>query len=863
MLKTLRPSRIFGLKYRLRLVSKVRRIPMPLLSILIGLFCGILVWLALDQVQSRALRDIFSEELNTRLDQQARETLIRFESYVAAHTSTTRLLANHRNLANYLEPIYWYDADGGVPVIHYENPPWLPSAALWQTLVRPSQVLLMDRSGQTREIYNVGDDSFPGDLLQVDELFLSGPRVQAFMTTLQGKLYLLVSETAEDATGTNMGYLMLVVPIDDRFLDASQQGVSTGGVVVALMDAEQQFLASSDPSRVPDGSRLEQISERFEVTAQSFFEYEGSNLNTLFATLVPRSSVEATLSRVEAVDRRQRLVAAVAFVTVFTLVFYLLSARLNRILRRISHFSRRALGVEQPVIEKGNQIFVLEDWIRQFIGQVRRARDQMRMEHETEMQESEALQQALMEGALDSIITIDREDRIIEFNPTAERIFGHQRSGAIGESISSLVIQSESRQSFKRMLQRFTLSQGAEIQETRSEMEAVRSDGVAFPVELAIKPIRLQQREVFTVYIHDITNRKRAEQEISSLAKFPSESPSPVLRVNRLGAIIFANPASALLLEYWGCEKGQTLPLYWRKRVSNVFESGRDWEVELTIGKHHYSLLMTPIVELDYVNIYGRDITAVRKAESRAREHQQELVHVCRLSTMGGMATGLAHELNQPLAAIANYANGCTRRLQSDGRDEHDLIYALGQINSQADRAGEIIKRLRRLVGKQLPVRVVADINELVREVCTFVEFEARKTGVVIEQELSLDGLPVRADVVQIEQVLLNLIRNALDALLDVDVEHRNLVLRTGREGKRIQVNVIDTGPGIDPETASHLFEPFFTTKESGMGMGLVISQTIVEDHNGRIEARPVAGGGSCFRLILPAYQADEETDIV
>jgi len=121
----------------------------------------------------------------------------------------------------------------------------------------------------------------------------------------------------------------------------------------------------------------------------------------------------------------------------------------------------------------------------------------------------------------------------------------------------------------------------------------------------------------------------------------------------------------------------------------------------------------------------------------------------------------------------------------------------------------------------------------------------------------------VRVDVVQIEQVLLNLIRNALDALLDVDAEHRSLVLRTGREGKRIQVNVIDTGPGIDPETANQLFEPFFTTKESGMGMGLVISQTIVEDHNGKIEARPVAGGGSCFRLILPAYQDDEETDVI
>jgi len=154
-------------------------------------------------------------------------------------------------------------------------------------------------------------------------------------------------------------------------------------------------------------------------------------------------------------------------------------------------------------------------------------------------------------------------------------------------------------------------------------------------------------------------------------------------------------------------------------------------------------------------------------------------VHVSRLSTMGEMATGLAHELNQPLSAIANYANGCTRRLQSSGRGKEDLIHALGQINSQATRAAEIIRRLRSMVGKQPPVRSVADINDLVREVCSFVEFDAKKSQVKIEQALSLESLKIKVDVVQIEQVLLNLIRNALDALLEVPEPGRRLVVRT------------------------------------------------------------------------------------
>ncbi len=847
--------------FRSRSVNPWRHISIPLLSILIGLGCGVIVWLVLEQVQPQALRDIFSQELDTRLRQQARETLIRFDNYVAAHTSTTRLLANHRRLANYLEPVYWYDSDQSPPLDYFQNPPWLPTATLWGALVRPSHILLMDREGRTREIYHVGNKLLPPELMEVDEFFLAESQAQAFLTTLDDKPVLLTSDLVEDATGASMGYLMLVVPVDGEFLDASQQGISANGVVVSLLDADElRFLSSSDPQRVPDGSGAGRIAEDYLVTAQAFSNQEGSDLNMQFATLVPRASVEATRTRVAAVEKQQRVVAAVTFITVFTLVFYLLSERLNRILRRMSRFSRRALGRKQPVIEGGNQIIVLEEWIREFMRQVLKSREEMRQQHESEMQESEALKQTIMEAALDSIITIDEGERIIEFNSTAERMFGYRRKDVIGKDFSKLIIALQSRGRFQQMLSQFDDKQQMPEMDAREEMEALRADRSLFPVELAIKPILLKQQLLFTVYVHDISNRKRAEQEISSLAKFPSESPSPVLRVNRRGVIIYANTASALLLDYWGCEQGQTLPLYWRNRMREVFDLGRDWETEVTCDGRIYSLLVTPVLDLDYVNIYGREITAVRAAERQAREHQQELVHVCRVSTMGEMATGLAHELNQPLAAIANFANGCVRRLRSDEQDTSGLLYALGQINSQAGRAGEIIRSLRGLVVKQPPLRRVANLNELVQEVCSFVEFEARKTAVVIVQELSLGELPVRVDVVQIEQVLLNLVRNALDALLDVPEDARALVVRTSRrQDGQVITEVQDSGPGIEPEVVTHLFEPFFTTKESGMGMGLVISQTIAEDHNGKIEARSVAEGGSLFTLVLPSYSALEE----
>ncbi|MEJ1336166.1 MAG: PAS domain S-box protein [Candidatus Sedimenticola sp. (ex Thyasira tokunagai)] len=852
------PTMAVNLKSRLTLM---RRIPMPLLSIFIGLFCGLFVWLVLDLVQPQALRSIFAEELKVRLEQQARETLVRFSNTVAAHSSTTRLLANHRHLANYLRPLDWRADDVGPPRFYRKTPPWLPDASLWLSLVQPSHILLLDLQGHSREIYQVGDLPMPKEFSGANEPLSSEHRVLSSLTIFDRKPFLLISEVAEDAAGRIMGSLLLLVPLNEQFLISSQQGVTQSDVVVGLLEADDKhFLASSDEKRLPSGTRFDKAKLEYQIIAQSFFEYEGSAVNMQFATLVPDSIVEATRERVAEFDLQQRLVAAIAFVSVFTLVFFLLSERLNQILRRISVFSQRALGKRQPELKKGNQLFVLEDWIHQFIQGVRETRDEVRLQHESEIQESEALKRTLLETALDSIVTVDQGGEVIEFNNTAEQIFGYKRENVIGRDFSALMLDPESRPSFRRMLGRYLHQMEDLLGEERWEMTAVSFEGVAFPVEVAIKPIRLQTRVVFTVYMHDISNRRKAEQEIRSLAKFPEESPSPVLRVNRPGVIIYANPSSDPLLHYWGCERAQTLPLYWRNRVTEVLDSGSNWESQVSFDRRTYSLQLSPVVDLDYVNIYGRDISAERQAEQQAREHQQELVHVCRLSTMGEMATGLAHELNQPLSAIANYANGCVRRLQLSGQGSDDILHALAQVNTQADRAGEIIRRLRALIGKQAPVRTVADIGDVAREVCSFVEFEARKANVFIEQELGLNYLPVRLDVVQIEQVLLNLLRNALDALMEIPEDKRRLLIRAYcKNDDRVCVEVVDSGTGIDEEARGRLFEPFFTTKESGMGMGLVISKTIIEDHNGAITVECPEEGGTCFSVILPSYRDDDE----
>lgn len=837
----------------------LRRVPMPVISILVGIMVGLAVWGVLDQIQGRAIKKIADKELQARLDRRARESLIRFEQYLKNYVIIARSLANHRNLAEYLGSLSWLPQEAFEPIVYREPPPsWLADPIERNVLPAPSHILLVDTRGQVREMYQSGESAeLPQQLTQgVSGKFLDADKVRAVVTRFAGQPYLLVSDVAEDIGGSRMGNLLMVVPINDAFLAASQLGLSSGRAVVALVDVDdQRILATIDPGVVSPGTRLFEWRDLYLIMTQSFPGYEDPDWHLLFATFIPHHGIEKISDRVRNFERQQRVRAALVYILVFTLVIYLVSARLNKVLKRMTGFSQRALGIKHPGFKRGaNQLMLLEEWIQHFAQLVLKAREEMSRKHELEMRESEALKAAIMEASLDSIVTLSRKGEIIELNPTAEHTFALTRDQAIGDSFSKLFLTTDGRRHFLGLLQdlRRARREGRISQARRSQLTARRADGSEFPVELSIVPIQIDNRFVYTLYMHDITERRKAEQEIKSLARFAGESPNPILRVNPSGLIVYANTASSSLLIAWGTQEGDMLPAERIEEVRGALEGEHSLERETAIGDQVYSLLFAPIQELGYVNIYARDITAVRRAEQESRQHQAELVHVCRLSTMGEVATGMAHELNQPLSAIVNFANGCSRRLQGNLGQRQALVDAMGQITLQAQRASEIIRRLRALVGKQPPVRSKVDLNHLVREVHSFVELDAGSLDFTIRLNLEPGEILVDVDLVQIEQVLLNLVRNAFDALEEVPPPERRLTVRTRLSGDTAEVVVEDSGPGIEPERMQSLFEPFFTTKSSGMGMGLPISQTIIENHGGRIRAESTSGSGAVFFIRLP-----------
>lgn len=280
-------------------------------------------------------------------------------------------------------------------------------------------------------------------------------------------------------------------------------------------------------------------------------------------------------------------------------------------------------------------------------------------------------------------------------------------------------------------------------------------------------------------------------------------------------------------------------------------KDGSTFPIELNVGEMKSG-------ERRYFTGFIRDLTERQETEARLQELQSELVHMSRYTALGEMASALAHELNQPLSAIANYMKGLRRLLEHKTDADSVMVReAIDKAAEQSLRAGEIIRRLRDFVARGETERQVESIQKIIEEASALALVGAKELGVRVrfQFESALDS--VMADRVQIQQVMLNLLRNAIDAM--TNAPRRELVVSTRLVGEdMVEVKVADTGPGISPEVASRLFQPFVTTKPQGMGIGLSISRSIIESHGGQILAESDPGSGTVFRFTLRAVRKEE-----
>jgi PAS domain S-box-containing protein len=490
------------------------------------------------------------------------------------------------------------------------------------------------------------------------------------------------------------------------------------------------------------------------------------------------------------------------------------------------------------------------------------------------LQSSEARKTAILDSALDCVVTIDHEGCITEFNPAAERTFGYSRDQAIGKHLADTIIPPSLRELHRGGFARYLATGDARVLGKRIELTAVRADGTEFPVELAITRIPLEGPPSFTGYLRDITERKDAENELQRSEAFLAEGE----RLSRAGSFS------------WRVDTGE---IRWSEQVYRIFELDSDLSatIELIASRVHpedlplmqemvgraqagedfefehrlqmpdkrvkYLQLMahgtrTSEGKLEYIGA-ARDVTEWRLAEEALGKIRSELAQMTRITSLGALTASIAHEVNQPLSGIVTNASTCLRMLSADPPNIDGALETARRTIRDGNRAADVIARLRALFSKKDAALESVDLNEATREVVALSLSELQRNRVILRTELIDDLPPVLGDRVQLQQVILNLVRNASDAMSGVEDRPRQLAVRTERDGDdAVRMTVQDSGIGIDLRNMDRLFDAFYTTKTAGMGMGLSVCRTIIESHRGRLWAAPNNGPGTIFSFSIP-----------
>ena len=291
------------------------------------------------------------------------------------------------------------------------------------------------------------------------------------------------------------------------------------------------------------------------------------------------------------------------------------------------------------------------------------------------------------------------------------------------------------------------------------------------------------------------------------------------------------------------------------REIVGLHKNGKKFPAHLSVGE---------VAGTDTTRFIGiiRDMSENHRLEHEVREMQSELTHATRLSELGEMAAGIAHEINQPLTAISTYANACHRMFANEQSDAEEMLNTLHLITDQAQRAGEVVRRLRAFTKKRLGQRQLLEINEIIDSTIRLVESDIRARNFRLDKRLASKLPKVFADNVQIQQVILNLIRNAMDAMENVPSGENVVTIESNSDDdNHVRVSISDRGIGLTEEIAEKIFDSFFTTRDTGTGLGLSISRSIITAHGGVIDYSPNQEGGVSFYFTLPAAVETENGD--
>ena len=546
-----------------------------------------------------------------------------------------------------------------------------------------------------------------------------------------------------------------------------------------------------------------------------------------------------------------------------------------------------AIGLrEARLLNEQKQIAdILDQRVAQRTEELARANEELKKEiaerkwAEQELKQSEVRKSAIVDSALDCIVTIDHEGRITEFNPAAGRTFGYRREEVVGKPLADVIIPPSLREKHRQGLARYLTTGEPQVLGRNIEMTAVRADGSEFPVELAITRIPLDGPPSFTGYLRDITARKQADQNLRaselSLRQLTETIPEMLWSASPDGAIEYCN---SRVLDYSGFSAEKIMGSGWTALLhpddvdgtvrawTSCVATGVPYRVEVRMfhaADRTYRWCVTSALPL--LDARGRilrwhgtvvDMHDWKQAQEALRNTQAELAHMTRVMTMGELTASIAHELNQPLASIMTNGQTSLRWLGQPTLDVKKIQELTKRVVADAQRASEIIDRIRAMAIRRAPQQTLLSLGDLIEESMLFLRHEFQSRGVSVSFDLTPELPKVVGDRTQLQQVIVNLAINAVQAMGQSG--GRNILVRTTlSDPDMVCCAIEDSGPGIEPKNLPRLFESFFTTKDTGMGMGLPICRSIVEAHEGHIRAdNDSALGGARFSFALPANGA-------
>jgi two-component system sensor kinase FixL len=491
------------------------------------------------------------------------------------------------------------------------------------------------------------------------------------------------------------------------------------------------------------------------------------------------------------------------------------------------------------------------------------------------LEDSQKLMRSVVETAAEAIITMSADGRIRTFNRAAEAMFGYTREEIIGEDVSTLM-PAHHGQRHHRYVARYMETGEARIIGIGRYVEAKRRDGTIFPVHLAISEFQDGER-IFTGILRDMTQVRELESALrdkekslkmalraANLNVWEWEPDTDVFRTLEGDSAVLPGLSTGEAIQA-SALRDRVLPED-RRRIERAIgrvHEGESQAFEYRVKQEDGTLRWfrshtTPVFGADHrvERVLGvtRDITESKDREAELASQRERLTHVARLSTMGEMAAGIAHEINQPLTAITTYAEGSKRMITAGNADTAQLTRALGNISDQALRAGEVIRRLRALIRKTDQTREVRNINELISELEPLVSIDVRGNDIPVIYDFDKPEILVKVDPVQIQQVMLNVLRNAFDA--SEEQRSGDIVVQTRLSDEdEVMVRVTDHGTGMSEEVKNNVSNPFFTTKKNGMGLGVSICMSIIRSHGGEVTYEDNPKGGTIVTLTLPTVE--------